>query len=596
MDFPTDEYPPDEDIPFDEPVADARVPQPLAPVTSTEVREVLRRVLASCHLRPSSEVVSLVGQIKASPYLLDTLTPATRRDYVGVMEALLFEAANLTPTAELDFGDVAAIENHTASANDELRAIHEVAQRPAHGTSPSARLAALVDRIQAYRSRQSIEKVVKVIDEAAPAEEKLAAFSAIVPPATQVAVVREMGMRTVSDLVGEVAPPPTDRFSSGYRTLDLAYSSPNEPLGFISLGDMTVVAGATGTGKSSFSYSTLTAMAQDDVNWGFPDAPVLLAHTEEEVLVKAKAMRLLPGQRFHHLSNKVVISNIGSSRRLLAENVYMMVVSAIMRSQQESRPISDFLPRIGFLDYLQALSEPGESSNESNDNATELVLRGLLAFNPDEIAKFSGVDFRTFTGMAWPTGIEGHRMAWVVFVQLKKSSDEMAEFYKSGKRMSLSDFTMEDTSDNPAWVDPSGGQWAWEVRENDYRLFRQGQIFGSSKILNNASNILLLHRSRPRLNPAIMGPDGRTHLTDLRARLIPDKARSGIQMLYAPMAFDVQPPDPGDDAGFRAQYYDLIAEAAIEAGEFTPHESYRASGDPILPIRPQPSPFAGVKY
>jgi hypothetical protein len=225
-----------------------------------------------------------------------------------------------------------------------------------------------------------------------------------------------------------------------------------------------------------------------------------------------------------------------------------------------------------------------------------MILRGLQEFNPEEIAKFSGVDFRTYTGMAWPDSVEDHRMAWVVFAQLRKSSDAQAEFYKKTGKSQLSDYTMEDTSDNPAWVDPHGNGWAWEVRENDFRLFRQEQIYGSSNILNNATNIVLLHRSRPRGNPAVKSADGPPHLTDMRARMIPDKSRNGIKMLYVPMAFDIQPPDPGQPEGFRAQYYDLQAEKAIEDGRFTPHESYRISGDPILPVRPPASPLAGVKY
>jgi hypothetical protein len=584
--FPEDEYVPEE--PFT---------PPIELVTSEEVRSTLRHVLASCHLRAASELTGLVAQIKASPNLVTTMTPGLQLVYAGVFEALVFEAANLTPTAQIDLGDVAAIANHAPAAQAELEAIHQLSVTGAAAKYPTARIAALAERIQALASRASLEKVISAIDQSSPAEVKMSAFKRLLPPSTQVAVVREVGIETALDLVGEINNTDLPRFSSGYRTLDLAFTGENEPLGFISLGEQTVIAGATGTGKSSVQYALQKAVAQDEINQGFLDNPVILAHTEEESRVKAKAMGLRQGQRFHHLAYKMVIKNIGSSRRGLTELVYRLVVNAMTRSQNESRPITDFLPRIGFLDYIQALTEPGEDLNRANITSAELVLRGLQAFNPEEMAKFSGVDFRTYTGMAWPEGIEEHRMAWVVFAQLRKSSDSQAEWYKKGGRLQLSDFSLEDTSDDPGWVDPvGGGSYAWEVRENDYRLFRQEQIYGSSITLNNATNIVLLHRSRPRGNKAVKGPDGTVHLEDLRGRLIPDKARNGIRMTFAPMAFDIQPPDPGEPEGFRAQYYDLRAERMIEEGTIIPHESYRISGDPILPRRPAASPLAGVRY
>ena len=273
--------------------------------------------------------------------------------------------------------------------------------------------------------------------------------------------------------------------------------------------------------------------------------------------------------------------------------VYDLVIAAMDKAQTTARPIQDFLPRIGFLDYIQSVTERGETDVQANITTAELILRGFQAFNPEEMAKFSGVDFRTYAGTAWPEGIEDHRMAWVVFAQLKKPADENAMFFKAGSRnVQLSDFTLEDTAATPGWTDSSGSGWAWEVSENDFRIFRQNQIMGSAKILQNATNIILLHRSRPYNNPARkeVGPDGRPHLEDVRARLVLDKTRNGSQMLFVPMAFDIQPD------GFRAQYFDLLGEQAMELGHFAADESYRQSGDPLLPRRPRPSPLSGVRY
>jgi hypothetical protein len=340
-------------------------------------------------------------------------------------------------------------------------------------------------------------------------------------------------------------------------------------------------------------YTLTRAAAQDELNWGLPDTPVLVAHTEEESVTKAYAMGIHPGQRFHHLADKIVIENIGSSRRRLAELVYDLVMNAVSRSQTTSRPIGDFLPRIGFLDYIQSLSEPGENEVQANITTAELILRGFQSFNPDEMAKFSKVDFRSYSGMAWPEGIEDHRMAWVVFAQLKKPTDENSMFYKSNARKSeLSDFTLEDTSATPGWRDPGGNGWAWEVRENDFRIFRQNQIRGSGLILQNATNIILLHRSQPYNNPKLKpGADGRVHLLDSRARLILDKTRNGSEMQFVPMAYDSSPD------GFRGQYYDHLGEKGLSmAVNANLDESFRQSGDPLLPIRPKASPLAGVRY
>ena len=84
--------------------------------------------------------------------------------------------------------------------------------------------------------------------------------------------------------------------------------------------------------------------------------------------------------------------------------------------------------------------------------------------------------------------------------------------------------------------------------------------------------------------------DGSTHLEDVRARLIPDKTRTGTSLKHIPMEFDI------DEEGFRARYYDRGAELAIEQGRFKPDDTWQKPGDPILPKRSRPRPFAGVRY
>jgi len=593
---------------YDEPEYDGPPFEPTAPraqkksdktpdVPAAVIVNALRKILAACHDRPADDLKSLLAQIRASSLVLDELPSLLKTTYQGVLEVLEFEVANLTPTALVDLSDVPALANHRNEVAVEIAAMLAIALDHKSSRNPASAFQALAEQIQAAHARRRYQAAIAAIDEKAPAETKMLAHKAIIPPTTQVAVIKATGVQAANALIdAHLAARATTaaiRHSSGMPTLDLAFTATGEPLGFIAPGEQTVIGGPTGTGKSSMQYALTRNVAQDEVNWGLYDTPVVLAHTEEESWVKAKAMGLFPGQPFHHLAHKIVIENVGSSRRRLTEMIYDLVVAAVVKSQSSARPITDFLPRIGFLDYIQSISERGESDVQANITTAELILRGFQAFNPDEMAKFSGVDFRSYTGMAWPEGIEDHRMAWVVFAQLKKPADENAMFYKAGsKNVQLSDFTLEDTSANPSWTDPSGSGWAWEVRENDFRIFRQNQIMGSAKILQNATNIVLLHRSRPYNNPAApeLDASGCRHLTDVRARLILDKTRNGSQMLYVPMAFDIQPD------GFRAQYYDLLGEKAVGMGQLDAGDSFRRSGDPLLPRRPLPSPLAGVRY
>ena len=98
---------------------------------------------------------------------------------------------------------------------------------------------------------------------------------------------------------------------------------------------------------------------------------------------------------------------------------------------------------------------------------------------------------------------------------------------------------------------------------------KKNDIRGHAAMANNSALILLLHRSRPWNNPAgPIGPDGRQHLTDTRARILLDKVRHGANLQFAPLAFDLQP------EGKKAQYFDPAAEKLVEAGRFTPDPDF----------------------
>src|SRR5690606_27381921 len=123
-------------------------------------------------------------------------------------------------------------------------------------------------------------------------------------------------------------------------------------------------------------------------------------------------------------------------------------------------------PYVLMLDYIQSIKDQGEKEADAVATTADLLMRGVVAWDPDEMAKFSGVDLRSYAGMAWPDGMEHHRVAVIVYAQLNKQYGS-TQFYKKGARgVSLTDFTLEfEGSGEPGWVDAEGNAWCWEVRE-----------------------------------------------------------------------------------------------------------------------------------
>lgn len=549
---------------------------------NTKVTYVTRAVLSSLHGAEPTRGMQIIRRIAASKQVISMLG-RTRRDILeGVLEVLSHELSVLD-IGRLDLGHLPVAEEYTREVRGELDLI---AQQVGKSTpkDPHAEWADLVEVVQRQASRESALKLVKGIEAKQPLSKLMERYRNVQPPTAKKVEARERKARSGKQVAENSravrAGRHPYRFSSGLPTLDRGYTGVGEAAGFIAPGQLTVVMGPTGTGKTSFSYTVTPAIGQDLVNWGLSDAKQVFFHTEEESVDKLRGFRMDIGQKYHNMADRLILEAVGTSRTRMAETLYDLVIEADERARETRRPISDFLPHVVQLDYIQSIQEVGEDPTTATAMTAEFLLRGVCAWNPDEMAKFSGVDFREYAGMGWPSGMEDHLVGVIAYAQLVKISDETLT-YKSGKRgVQLSDFVLTDEKDEPYW----------DVREGDLRLFGKNQMRGSGVIAQNAHSIIILHRSVPYNNPSRRAEDGELHLTDTRARIMFDKSRTGSRLPYAPMRFDIQ------SNGFRAQYYDELAERAVEAGSLKVTPSYSEPGDPMLPVRPVADPLAACRY
>lgn len=587
------DYEPGHPAPAAERVSGARSPH--RPREGLDVVGTIRKIVAAQHMRPVGECIETIRMISASELVLSALGADESAAWKGVLEILAADCTNRTGGV-VNLTHLPLARQYDASVTAEIAEIAE-AIGSSDGRDPLADWFALVEAVQRQRATRSARSYLDALAAKKPAEDLADLFHKIEPPTTRKAVSASTPLLTARQLLAEheaalAAAGSTIRLSSGLPTLDVALTNGGDPLGFIAPGEQLVAAGLTGTGKTSFFYTILAGMTQDLVNWGNKDAKVVAFHTEEESITKIRGAGFAPGQKFHDLSDNLVVVDIGSSRKRIVETLFDLVVEANRQAVNSGRKITDFLPHAVLLDYIQAVIEPEDRGDVTQATfvTAELLMRGVQKWNPEELAKFGGIDFRTYAGMAWPAGMENHRVAVVTFAQLVKQDDKTM-FYKPGSKMNLSDFTLEYAgSATPTWEDPTGGKWYWEVREGDLRRLGKNAIRGHGQILQNATNIMFLHRSRPENNPAVAHEDGSKHLSDTRARLLLEKTRQGSNLPYVPLDFDL------DAEGFRARFYDKIAEDAVRQGRLKLDPIYSRHGDPMLPVRPTRRPLAGLRY
>lgn len=549
-----------------------------------KVVETLRAVLSSIHDKKTDSVQALVERIMASTKALACLSERDSEVYEGVFEVLLHECG-VTNGGRINLNSLPVAIEYSTRVRVELDVIAREAGT--HIGDPYALWEATVEGVQRFTARAAASGFVSAIDNRATVAQLMTAYKKLEPPTTQKSLTRRQGIKTAKELSVEhkaaLAGRTPMRFSSGMPTLDKGYTAAGQVAGLVAPGELIMIMGPTGTGKSSFSYAVTPAMTQDLHNYGLPDAKHVLFHTEEESIDKIDACRMLPGQPYAHLADMLIVDAIGTSRQRIAMTLYDLVIAADAQSREMKRPITDFLPYIVQLDYLQSITEQGEDEKTATANTSELLLRGVCAWNPEEIAKFSGVDFREYAGMAWPEGQQRHRVAVLAYAQLVKIDGD-SERFRAGKSK-ISDFAFLNPDDKPYW----------DVKEGDLRLFTKGQMRGSGVVANNAHAIIILHRSVPSPNAVDKTktePNGIEHLADTRARILFDKARGGNSIAYAPLSFDRQVDGP------KAQYFDDLAEKAIELGLLKKYDKrfYTGRGSMILPQRPTVNPLEAYRY
>lgn len=548
-----------------------------------QVLDVIRDVLASLHGRPASEVADAVSRIRAAEDLIDRLDTDTRRTLIGVLEALKFECQDLDGIGIVQFQYVASLGSHRAEVRDEL----ELLKRRREETTlvnPVARFEALLEDLQSGLAKQAALRLVEAIDKRLPAEERMQAFRSLTPPTRQRSVENNTFSRSARDWEQETeAVRGNDAemvLSSGYPTFDAAVSVEGETVGFIKPGEFWVFGAGSGHGKSSFTRRLVPAVVEDLVNgYGLSDAKAILAITEEEPIDVLRAMQVGRGQPYHHLAGNIQLVRAGESRRRLIYAVYDCVRDAVNASHRTGRPVTDFLPYLFVLDYIQSIKEPGENAyTEGVDRTADLLMRGIAAWDQEMMSSLSGEDFRSYAGMDWPEGIEHHRVAVVVLSQLTKEGKDVS--YRAGKSK-MADFSLLDENGEPQW----------EVLEGDYAVPTRADLRGSATLTQHATGVVFLHRSQPKTPLAVDPATGKFGPLDKRARFIVDKARKAVRMPYIPVRYDSNPD------GKRGQFYDDLAHKyGVLTGRLKVADSYTREGDPMLPIRPSRSPFRDIRY
>jgi hypothetical protein len=549
------------------------------------VDDVIGGLIATLHGADSTLVQTTMGRILAAKAVWEHMNPEQYKLWQGVLEVLDFEVKSLEGPAPVDFKYLPAIDSRRPQVKKKL---DELRQRSIDGDlprNPASEFDQLIEDIAGDAFIALSEELAGLIVNGGNAAEKMKIFRKIPAPTFQRSERNKNWSKTArewdEDSRSNAGSNATDMILSfGMPTLEIAVSVAGEAQGVMIPGEFWVFGAGTGHGKSSFGRRAAPATAWDLVNgWKVRNGKVIYLHTEEESIDVAKAMMLCRGQSFHDLSDHMIIAKIGQSRSRIVEVFYDTIADAIAYSLRTGSPLRESMPYVMFVDYVQGIHEPGENADTDGvKNTADLLMRGIAACDPEMIAQISGIDFRTYTGLDWPDGLETHRIAVGAFAQLRKEANDHTVYYREGKS-SIADFAVIDENGRPCW----------QPQENDYCIPKRSDIRGSGVLLQHATGLIFLHRRQPEASQ-IKDESGKViALSSEVGEFIVPKARKGIGAPYIPMRFGPNP------EGFRAQWYDDLAEKnAIGRIEFA--DCYERPGDPLIPVRARRSPFSGTRY
>lgn len=510
---------------------------------------------------------------------------------VGEDEARQLKAALRTVDAILsdvaDDGEVwldqMGVFTSSAPSTRNLRELFAAVAKTLPASSPESALGGALFLCRKALSRDSAARLVTAIDVGADPEELGKIFGEILPPSaiegTQLTenpslrdTVREAGNR------GELL-----TLSSGFRTLDTAlHTRPDLPMGFIRGGQLVVMVAPSGAGKTSTIMGTvIVSMTTDKLRQG-KRGRLIFVHNEDETAELFADAGISEGGRHEHLLDHIVALKT-TSRSETVKMFYREILRAKRLSNETGLPVDLFMPPGLVVDYYQALTDGETSEVEATNKTADMLLYGIGNCDPVALAAITGISFQAYTGEAWPDGLNGYNLPVLATAQLLLKGNQKP-FSGDGKD-DWRGYATATQADTPAW----------EVRPGDYPLSKLDDIRGSTKIIQHATTIIGLHRSRPRNNPVVSTDEnGFEQLADTRGYFTILKARYGQRMLVIPMEFNRQ-----RNGGARAQYIDCNAEKAMGLlGDrmVYDNELFRFSGDPIIPVRPVPTRMKSITY
>jgi hypothetical protein len=466
-------------------------------------------------------------------------------------------------------------------ADKRVQAILERIANTTPSAKPESRLAGAVFKCRKVLSRDSASKLVSAIDAGKTPEELARIYSDIVPPSALDGVATAENPSLEDLFSNATSRPPSSTFSSGFMSLDKAlHTRPEFPLGFVRGGQLVLMVAPSGAGKTSTIGTVIIAMTTDAQRQGMRGR-LIFVHNEDETEDLFDAVGISPGKAHAHMLPRVTALKT-TSRSEFIKFFYREVLWAKRQSIDTGLPVTTFMPPAVLVDYYQALTEAGENEVQSTSTSADLLLYGVANCDPVALSMFSGTSFQEYTGEAWPDGLDGFGISVVATAQLLlKGNQKPFDPDKSNWR----DYATATPADEPAW----------EVRPGDYPLAKLDDIRGATKIIQHATTIIGLHRSRPRNNPEV-GKDenGYPTLADTRGYFTILKARYGQRLLTIPMEFNRQ-----RNGGSKAQYIDAAAEAAMADPRINmafDNELWKQSGDPLTPPRPRRSRMAQVRY